>query len=1410
MEQDEYPEPSPTAVQWIRDNPDRLSDFNAKYGAGAGERLLPVVEQPATAVEAEPEVEEEQSWGDIAADVGEGIVEGALSIGTETAAFFGDIASSQGAHEYMSAEQMAELGLGTAEQLQGVQTEQAAAEVEVQQNNQIMQDKLDKVTIFGKQRDSTAGALTQGTVQFLGAMFGVGKIAKVKAFTTWKGATGAGFAADAVAFDPEMANIVKILEEEFGADSELVTKALADGDGGPWDTKLKNKLIRLGSAIGDNETVVGIFSNDELTNMENRVKNGILGTALATPFDVGILIYRGLRIKGKAAREVAETGNVSDETAAQAAEIEDAVTTWKELVEREAVNPIQGSTYNPELKQITTKDGMVFSMETGARVLDADVPTTAPKGPDAAETGAAPKVVDEVAQPPKIDTEAPAAPAANSLQAPQQGPILPASAADNAAVPTAAPAGSKAPEVGTAPKVGDSAAPPSVQTTAPVAPVAPAAPKPLKVFKPKAIANTIKELKTDPAKLQTLAEDLNDRFVLNPKYFEGPRDSDAILLATSKELEKAGLFKEMGTATTESLDTVADESIDILARELNVSPKSFRRKLATVADNASEQYRWGVAGKIEMVRLERAIVDIADQIDAKVAKGENVDDLRRTFLETIDAHGDVQNSILAIKTGSGRGLNANKIKIDSGVTDQAIDRLELMGGSIQGGKKVDAMIRQMRMAKTPAAKNAIFRQQSSFWSKVWGVMGELFINGILAGPHTHALNIGASSINIVARPTLRTVGAVLKGDVKTARKGLRQQYFMISTLAENLNLIHFNGGLLPRLNTQNSALASSISSIAKDKTLLDTTSKIGAEGDSVRQISSRNFGINKYVGAPIDLAGTLINSTSRVLGAEDQFFKHMIYRSTVKAAAATDAAEMTLKDLEDLGFIEGTLRRRRLDYMKDAVASSLNTKEVLDSQWAQLVREGRVLDEPSAKADFMGKNLDSYNASSKYAQEALEEARHGTFTTPLPKDSMMYGAKMWVIQVPALRQVIPFIQTPTNVLRENFQRVPVLNKIATGLRKELESPNPEIAAMAKGKVVYGVAMTTYALYLASQGRLTGSGPSYVTDPKLAEMWNKSPNWQANSVVSWDDNDNPVFTDMSKMLPHFGAFTMVGQAQEYYDRYEGEGQDGTFIFAALANMFANQVTMQSSLSSVGDFMQVASGDSKPYEFNRFLKSRVAAMIPLSSLSYTLNKEQDGVMRDLNGFFETLKSRMYDPVLEAAGGERNAPAKHFWLTGEAQDIPEYAWGFLKSKTFDNMDGDTGYVFEELRKLPKGLSGPRRKIGTAELSPAAFQELNRLYGTVKIDGMTLVQRLAETIDSYGYDRNAERQPYGISDFRRDLLQADVAEYREEALSAMADEFPELEDLIERQLEVEDELNAGGMPANPELLNEQFDIKF
>lgn len=1415
MEEQEYPEPSPTAVQWIRDNPDRLTDFNHKYGAGAGEKYLPAIVQPETST-AEPQ-QEEQSWGDIAADVGEGIVEGLASIGTETARFFSDTATIGETDIPFDPEKLGLEGFDP-DKAKQIEAQRVQQNDEAAARKQRLDAGLDQLTIFGKERDTTIGAVTQGGVQFLGAMFGVGKLTKIKAFTTWKGATAAGFAADAVAFDPEMANAIRILHEEFGADSELVQKALEDGEGGPWDTKLKNKLIRMGSAVGQNETVTTIFSNDELTNMENRVKNGILGTALAVPFDVGILVYRGLRIRSKATKELAETGKVSEETAAEAAEVEEAVTTWKELVEREATNPVIGSTYNPELKTITTKDGMVFSMETGARIADngTNVPA-APKAPESGEAGTAPKVVDATAQPPEIGSVAPSAPKVTSEQVDAARAWDARTAGQTDATPTnieglevvqsAGKGTDEAPPKMDVPEKG-----PEISSSAPAQPVG-SAQKPLvntKVFKSKAVANTVKEIQQNPPQLQSIAETLNDRFTFNPKYFEGPRSSEAILTATAQELKKAGLFKKIGTAETESLNTVAEEGIDILARELTVNPKVFRRRLQQVSQNAADQYRWAVAGKVEMVRLQRQIVDLADEIDAAVAKGADATDLRKKWLETIDAHADVQLSVSGLKTASGRGLNANKIRVDGELTDQALDRLEQIGGAVSGGKKVDAMIRQMRLAKTQAAKNALFRNQSTLSAKIWGILGETFINSILAGPHTHALNMGASSINAVARPLLRTYGGVVKGDWETAAKGLRQEYYLFTSLAESLQLIHFNGGLLPKLNTQNSALASAISSAVKDKTLLDTTTKIGIEGDTVRQLSSRNLGINPVIGAPVDLLGLISTSTSRMLGAEDQFFKHLVYRSTVKAAAATDAAKMTLDDLAELGFTEGTLKRRKAEYMKEAVGGALNTKQVLDEKWAQLVREGRVLDTKKAKAEFMGQNLDSYNSSSIYAKEGLEEARAATLTTPLGKDSSMYGLKMWAIQQPALRQIVPFIQTPTNVLRENFQRVPVISRFGTGLRKELDSTDPEVAALARGKVAYGVGMALYAYYLASQGRLTGSGPSYVTNPKLAETWNKSPNWQANSIVIWDDEGNPVFRDLSKMLPHFGAFTLAGQLYEYIERYEGHGKDTAFWFAAISQMFASQVTMQSSLSGVGDFIQAMSGDASPQEFDRFLKQKAASMVPLGALSYTLNKEQDGIMRDLTDWSETIKSRIYDPALEAAGGERNAPAKYFWLTGETQDIPEYAWGFLREKTFDLADGSKGRVFSELRKLPKGLSGPTRRLGTAELGPSAYQELNRLYGTVKIDGLTLIQALAREIDSPEYDRKGERQPYGISDFRRDLLQSVVTEYRQEALDVMSELYPEMQELIDRQIEVEDELMEGGMPADREVLNERFDITF
>ena len=98
-----------------------------------------------------------------------------------------------------------------------------------------------------------------------------------------------------------------------------------------------------------------------------------------------------------------------------------------------------------------------------------------------------------------------------------------------------------------------------------------------------------------------------------------------------------------------------------------------------------------------------------------------------------------------------------------------------------------------------------------------------------------------------------------------------------------------------------------------------------------------------------------------------------------------------------------------------------------------MVMTGKVADDAKARDAFIQKNIGAYNHNSTYAKEALFEARETTFTTPL-EGKFGRGVQNFINNIPILRQIMPFIQTPTNILRTSFERAPVLNMI--GLSKE--------------------------------------------------------------------------------------------------------------------------------------------------------------------------------------------------------------------------------------------------------------------------------------------------------------------------------------------------------------------------------------
>ena len=105
------------------------------------------------------------------------------------------------------------------------------------------------------------------------------------------------------------------------------------------------------------------------------------------------------------------------------------------------------------------------------------------------------------------------------------------------------------------------------------------------------------------------------------------------------------------------------------------------------------------------------------------------------------------------------------------------------------------------------------------------------------------------------------------------------------------------------------------------------------------------------------------------------------------------------------------------------------------------------------------------------------EARESTFTTPLD-GPFGRGVQNFINNIPILRQIMPFIQTPTNIIRTSFERAPCAKHADEKAARNALKGTPEERAMVVGNTAVGVMTTVTAINFAMQGRITGGGPSF--------------------------------------------------------------------------------------------------------------------------------------------------------------------------------------------------------------------------------------------------------------------------------------------------------------------------------------------
>jgi hypothetical protein len=177
------------------------------------------------------------------------------------------------------------------------------------------------------------------------------------------------------------------------------------------------------------------------------------------------------------------------------------------------------------------------------------------------------------------------------------------------------------------------------------------------------------------------------------------------------------------------------------------------------------------------------------------------------------------------------------------------------------------------------------------------------------------------------------------------------------------------------------------------------------------------------------------------LMAEDEFFKQLNYRGSVRAQALQEARRLFPNNPERWGF---------------------HVKQALDGAFTPT-----------------GAGIN---------EAALHLARENTFTLPLQ------GSLKDIASIASRNSAggriaaffFPFRNTPANIYLQTAERTPGLWRMSTLLNEELAGVHgPRRALEAKAKIEFGQTLWTVATGLAAAGYLTGGGPR---DPDARKQW----------------------------------------------------------------------------------------------------------------------------------------------------------------------------------------------------------------------------------------------------------------------------------------------------------------------------------
>ena len=720
----------------------------------------------------------------------------------------------------------------------------------------------------------------------------------------------------------------------------------------------------------------------------------------------------------------------------------------------------------------------------------------------------------------------------------------------------------------------------------------------------------------------------------------------------------------------------------------------------------------GPMNAAQAVAARRLLASSGEQIVqlAKIAQspGATPADLYN-FRRAMSVHYAIQSEVVAARTETARALQA--WAIPAGATkarSQAVSELIMQSG---GAGDIQALAKAVStVGNNPTAINTMARELGR--GRFGKALYQVWINGLLSSPKTHAVNILSNAMtSLYAIPERYMAAGISKafynGEV-AAGEAASQAFGLVKGIRDGVRLVY---------------MGNKADGMAGLSDVFDAFGKV--DGMQQNAFSADALGLDPAgsFGYGIDMLGKLVNAPGSALNAEDKFFKTIAYRMELHAQAYRQAAA-----------------------------------EGLDGK-----------DAASRIQDILSNPPDTLKA------EALDMAHYQTFTTPLSGSARqaLGGIQKNAFIGPVFRVVVPFVRTPTNIMKYTFARTP-LAYLSGAVQADMKAGGAR-AAQAHARVALGSMIMLSVMDMAAEGTITGAGPLASDSGNTGNLRRTQQGAGAPPPYSVKIGDRWYSysrLDPIGMLIGLGAdmSSIAGDAEE---------ADSDYLAAAGVVAVAQNLASKTYLSGAFDFMAAIDPNNPTSDPGKYLSNLTGGLVPFSSFSRNLAAANDPIARDAKTvvYGEDLKidpvatylQSTIDKIKRGIPGLSDTlpPMRDLW--GEPVNRASglgWAWDFVSpvASRADNPDPVTQAIIDNRIQI----SFPPRNIEGVQLTAQEYDQFSELAG----------KGAKEYLDQLVASPSFKQMSDGPDGMKAEIIKNVINNFRDQARQEMMMRNPELRD--------------------------------